>query len=80
MKRFLRAPFFLLNYLFACCLILPLGARLNSAPTPLSVGPQRLVLILDGVPYQTIADLRASGHFKHFHEPAKCFPALQLVD
>ncbi|MBI1764515.1 MAG: alkaline phosphatase family protein [Acidobacteria bacterium] len=70
MKRFLRAPVVLLNYLFACCLILPLGARLNSGTTS-SLKPRRLVLVLDGVPYQTIADLRAEGLFKHFQNPAR---------
>ncbi len=41
--------------------------------------PRRLVVILDGVPYQTIADLRAEGRFRRFNDPARmisAFPSL----
>lgn len=71
MKGILRAPFWLLNYILVCCLILPLDARFNSTLTSSTIRPRRLVLVLDGVPYQTIADLRAEGHFKHFQNPAR---------
>ena len=71
MKRFLCAPFLLLNYLTICCLFLPLNTRLNGSNAPSAPRPRRLILVLDGVPYQTIADLRAEGHFKHFQNPAR---------
>lgn len=61
----------LITYLLTCCLILPLGVHLNVSPASSVLRPQRLVLILDGVPYQTIADLRAEGRFQTFHEPAR---------
>jgi hypothetical protein len=71
MKRFFRAPVFLLNYLLTCCLVLPLGARLNIPAASSAPRPERLVLVLDGVPYETIADLRAEGRFKYFKDPAR---------
>lgn len=76
MNRVWRAPLFWLLYLTSCCFVLPLGKWLKVFPAssasvmPASPG-QRLVLILDGVPYQTIAELRAEGRFKNFHEPAR---------
>jgi hypothetical protein len=41
--------------------------------------PRRLVIVLDGVPFQTVAELRAEGRFRRFKEPARMistFPSL----
>jgi hypothetical protein len=43
---------------------------------------RRLVIVLDGVPYQTIAELRAEGRFRRFRNPARMismFPSLTNV-
>ncbi|MFN0083998.1 MAG: alkaline phosphatase family protein [Blastocatellia bacterium] len=66
-------------YLLLCCAILPLQSRFDRfahRPAPAS---RRLVIVLDGVPYQTIADLRAEGRFRRFRNPARMvstFPSL----
>jgi hypothetical protein len=47
-----------------------------------SSAPRRLVVILDGVPYQTIAELREEGRFRRFKNPARMismFPSLTNV-
>ena len=47
-----------------------------------SSAPRRLVIVLDGVPYQTIAELRAEGRFRRFKNPARMismFPSLTNV-
>ncbi len=70
------------TYLIICFSILPLQSFLtgsNKSTENQSRTPRRLVLILDGVPYKTIADLRAEGRFRRFHEPARMistFPSL----
>ncbi len=41
--------------------------------------PRRIVLVLDGVPYKTVKELHAQGHFKSFRAPARMvstFPSL----
>ncbi|MCI0338837.1 MAG: alkaline phosphatase family protein [Acidobacteria bacterium] len=66
-------------YLIVCCTILPLRSFFESASSHTSSPPRRLVLVLDGVPYKTIADLRAEGRFRYFQEPARMistFPSL----
>jgi hypothetical protein len=54
-------------------------AWLDRAAYGNSSEPRRLVIILDGVPYQTIAELRAEGRFRRFKNPARMismFPSL----
>ena len=51
--------------------MLPLSNLHSASTLAAPTCPQRLILVLDGVPYQTIADLRAEGRFKHFHDPAR---------
>ncbi|MFN7947520.1 MAG: hypothetical protein U0Z53_19380 [Blastocatellia bacterium] len=64
-------------YLVACCLTPPfqsLWLKDQAAHTP-----QRLVIALDGVPYQVMAELRAEGRFRRFHAPARqvsTFPSI----
>ncbi len=58
-------------YLLGCCIVLPLNSWHNGPVSVYPSKPRRLVLVLDGVPYQTIADLRAEGLFKHFQNPAR---------
>lgn len=59
------------TYLATCCLLLPFNNWRNSVTASSAARPRRLVLVLDGVPYQSIADLRAEGHFKRFQNPAR---------
>jgi hypothetical protein len=62
-----------------CCSILPLQSWLDKAAFSHSTTSRRLVIILDGVPYQTIAELRAEGRFRRFKNPARMistFPSL----
>jgi hypothetical protein len=69
-------------YLIVCCSILPLQSWLDGAAYSHSSGPRRLVIVLDGVPYQTIAELRAEGRFRRFKNPARMismFPSLTNV-
>jgi hypothetical protein len=69
-------------YLIVCCSILPLQSWLDGAARSHSSGPRRLVIVLDGVPYQTIAELRAEGRFRRFKNPARMismFPSLTNV-
>jgi hypothetical protein len=75
MRRFFRAPIFLLCYLFACCFALPFYAKWTEEPAYQAGQARRLVIILDGVPYQTIADLKAEGRFQQFKQPAKLISA-----
>ncbi len=66
-------------YLIACCSILPIRSWLDKPVSGHSFVPRRLVIIVDGVPYTTIADLRAEGRFKYFKAPARmisAFPSL----
>lgn len=66
-------------YLTLCCSILPLNAWRNALPLPNAAKARRLVLVLDGVPYETIVALRAEGRFRRFHTPARMistFPSL----
>lgn len=66
-------------YLIVCCSILPLQSWLDGAAYSHSSEPRRLVIVLDGVPYQTIAELRAEGRFRRFKAPARMvstFPSL----
>src|SRR5262245_17230837 len=71
--------FLLPAYLFICCSILPLQSWLDKGANSHSSAPRRLVIVLDGVPYQTIAELRAEGRFRRFKNPARMistFPSL----
>ncbi len=66
-------------YLIASCSILPFQSWLDKAAISRSSSPRRLVVVLDGVPHQTIVDLRAEGRFRCFKEPARMistFPSL----
>ncbi len=68
---------FLPLYLVACCLT-PLFQALWLKDR-VAHSPQRLVLALDGVPYQVMAELRAEGRFRRFHAPARqvsTFPSI----
>jgi hypothetical protein len=69
-------------YLVICCSILPLQSWLDGAAYNHSSGSRRLVIVLDGVPYQTIDELRAEGRFRRFKAPARMismFPSLTNV-
>jgi hypothetical protein len=69
-------------YLIVCCSILPLQSWLDGVSYSHSSGPRRLVIVLDGVPYQTIEELRAEGRFRRFKNPARMismFPSLTNV-
>jgi hypothetical protein len=69
-------------YLIVCCSILPLQSWLDGVSYSHSSGPRRLVIVLDGVPYQTIEELRAEGRFRGFKNPARMismFPSLTNV-
>lgn len=67
-------------YLLGCCLVLPASILFADKQTGgVHLGPQRLVIVLDGVPYETIVELRKEGHFTAFHPPARMvstFPSL----
>jgi hypothetical protein len=66
-------------YFLCCCLALPLYTWRSSAEADQSSAPRRLVLILDGVPFETIEELRREGYFRAFHQPARMvstFPSL----
>lgn len=67
-------------YLLFCCLALPLYTRLSTGDTAApGERARRLVLVLDGVPFETIEELRAEGCFTAFHAPARMvstFPSL----
>jgi Type I phosphodiesterase / nucleotide pyrophosphatase len=66
-------------YLIVCCGILPFKSWLDKRLFHSSITPRRLVLVLDGVPYKTVADLRAEGRFRYFRDPARMistFPSL----
>jgi hypothetical protein len=79
-KKKLR--FLLPAYLVICCSILPIQSWLDRAAYSHSSASRRLVVILDGVPYQTIAELRAEGRFRRFKNPARMismFPSLTNV-
>jgi hypothetical protein len=70
------------SYLIVCCSILPLQSWLDRAAYSHSSAPRRLVIVLDGVPYQTVAELRAEGRFRRFKNPARMismFPSLTNV-
>jgi hypothetical protein len=61
---------------------LPLQSWLDKTAYGHSSGPRRLVIVLDGVPYQTVAELRAEGRFRRFKDPARMismFPSLTNV-
>ena len=69
----------LLTYLLSCCFILPVDSWLSTTASLNASTPRRLVIVLDGVPFQTITDLRAEGRFRRFREPARMistFPSL----
>jgi hypothetical protein len=69
-------------YLIVCCSILPLQSWLDKAAHGHSSARRRLVIVLDGVPYQTVAELRAEGRFRRFKNPARMismFPSLTNV-
>jgi hypothetical protein len=67
------------GYLLVCCLYLPILSWLDKTALGHSSAARRLVIVLDGVPFQTIADLRAEGRFRRFKDPARMistFPSL----
>ncbi len=75
MKRKVLLPI----YLTFCCSILPLNSWLGTTPSNHHQTSRRLVLVLDGVPYETIAELKAEGRFSRFHQPSRMvstFPSL----
>src|SRR5262249_13187855 len=77
--RDMRRKIWLPTYLIFCCLILPLQSWLDTRVFSRRPLPHRLVIVLDGVPFQTIADLRAEGRFSRFKQPARMistFPSL----
>lgn len=58
---------------------LPMQSWVSADELPRIDEPRRLVLVLDGVPFETIQELRAEGYFKSFKEPARMvstFPSL----
>jgi len=66
-------------YLLGCCAALPAYSWLRAEKPRAGHAPQRLVLVLDGVPYRTIVELREEGCFHSFHSPARMvstFPSL----
>src|SRR5215470_9326373 len=66
-------------YIIVCCFILPLNSWLNASPPRHNSISRRLVIILDGVPYEAIAKLKAEGRFRRFNAPARListFPSL----
>lgn len=66
-------------YIAVCCSILPLHSWLDAEPINHKLIARRLVIILDGVPYETIAELKTEGRFRHFKTPARMistFPSL----
>src|SRR5215813_7453069 len=72
-------PAWLPIYLAVCCSLLPLQSWLDKPAYSHSSSLRRLVIVLDGVPFQTIADLRAEGRFRRFKDPARMistFPSL----
>lgn len=74
-----KHKFLLPAYLIICCSILPLRSWLNKPAYGHAPQSRRLVIVLDGVPYQTIAELRAEGSFRRFKNPARMistFPSL----
>ncbi len=75
MKQRLILP----SYVVLCCALLPIWSWWSNAASRKSAVPRRLVLVLDGVPHQTIAALKAEGRFSQFKEPARMvstFPSL----
>ncbi len=82
MTRLLPAPPWLLALLLA---LVAGNAAAAAEPGPrLSTdgAPQRLVLALDGIPYEVFADLQRQGHFAGFKPAAKMvstFPSLSDV-
>ncbi len=66
-------------YLLGCCFVVPGYSRVSRDKPKQYNGPKRLVVVLDGVPYETIAELRDEGRFKSFRAPARLvstFPSL----
>src|SRR5215216_498304 len=66
-------------YILVCCSILPLNSWFGSTLSHQNSAVRRLVIILDGVPYETIAELKAEGRFRCFNAPARListFPSL----
>lgn len=77
LKRWRRV--WLPAYLIACCLALPAYIWLSRPAPHNEATPRRLIIVLDGVPYQTMAELHAEGRFRAFHQPARMistFPSL----
>jgi hypothetical protein len=75
----LKDKLLLLSYLVGCCLVLPTEYWFFTKATENVSSSRRLVIILDGVPYETIAELKAEGRFRHFKAPARMistFPSL----
>ncbi len=81
MKSFLSAVhrFWALGYVISVCFALPAYTSLSVEEVTTPAIPRRLVIVLDGVPYETMIELRAEGHFRRFREPARMistFPSL----
>ena len=81
MNQFLKAKgiLILLSYVMVCCFVLPAKSWLSGETLRNAATARRLVLVLDGVPYETIAELKAEGHFNRFKQPSRMvstFPSL----
>ncbi|MEP7343594.1 MAG: alkaline phosphatase family protein, partial [Acidobacteriota bacterium] len=75
----MKVKLLLISYLSLCCSILPFNSWLNAGSSHYNSTSRRLVIILDGVPYETIAELKAEGRFHRFKAPARListFPSL----
>lgn len=74
--------FLLPIYIVISYSILPLYSWLSAKSISQKPDVRRLVIILDGVPFETIAELKAEGRFPHFKEPVRMistFPSLTNV-
>lgn len=77
-KRWLRVPGLLLCLLLAA--LSPEGA--HASPASRDAAPRRLVLALDGIPYDLVVELQAQGHLRQFQPAARMvstFPSLSEV-
>jgi len=75
----LKYKLLLLGYLAGSCLVLPTEYWFFANTAKNASASRRLVIILDGVPYETVAELKAEGRFCRFHQPARMistFPSL----
>ncbi len=69
-------------YFVICGCLLPLSSWLSARSSHHNSTVRRLIIILDGVPYETIAELKTEGRFRRFKQPARListFPSLTNV-